>query len=291
MWGDPATFAPRKGETITLMGGSTVFEMQYEGYFETRLHRQFPELGLKVRDIAWQSDTVFRQQRPMFFFTEQGDTREGSVPDGRERLEPGILMPRFGKMESLDGEAGRAEFLAAYGRLLDALSQYSKRIVLVAPEPFFAVGPAADLAGDRNAVLETYVTGIRDLASERGYLFADLFHRLQAEPAELMSVTGVDLTNEGQQRVAMALADELNLDPAPETDTALDEAFRERVLKKNLLWHQYYRPTNWAFLYGDRQHVPSSRDYRDTDRRWFVEELDRLPGMIGDVEKEIAALR
>lgn len=286
-WGDPAKFAPVAGETIALIGGSSVFDMQMSGFFETRLHRQFPGLGLKVRNIAWQADTVHRQQRPMFFYTKQGDTREGSVPDQRQQLAPGILLLRFGKMESLEGANALTEFETAYGRLLDALSSHSKRIVLVAPEPFFAVGPAGELAAERNEILEDYVTAIEAMATARGFLFADLFHPLLSEPAEVMSRTGIDLTQEGQQRVSDVLADALDLEPVPETDLDLDEKVRQLVLAKNQLWHQYYRPTNWAFLFGDRQHVPSSRDHRDANRRWFVEELNRLPALIAEVEKEI----
>ncbi len=288
-WGDPPAFQPKPGETIALMGGSVVFDMQHAGFFETRLHRQFPDLGLEVRNIAWQADTVYRQQRPMFFYTETGDTREGSVPDQRARLEPGILLLRFGKMESLEGTEALPEFRDAYGRLLDALSKFSRRIVLVAPEPFFATGPAADEMEARNEVLEKYVEAIRDLAKARGFLFADLFHPLQAEPADLLSRTGIDLTSEGQERLALALADALELEPAPETDPERDALIRRHVIAKNQLWHQYYRPTNWAFLFGDRQHVPSSRDHRDANRRWFVEELNRLPGLIAAEEEQIAA--
>ncbi len=290
-WGDPAVFDPEPGETLSLMGGAMVLAMQDSAEFETRLHRQFPDRRLRVRNLAWQGDTVYRQQRPMFFYTEVGDTKEGSVPDQRQRVAPGILMLRFGKLESLDGPEALADFSAAYGRLLDALAPVSGRIVLVAPEPFFAAGPAAELAGARNAVLEEYVGAIRRLAETRSYLFADLFHPLKNEPAEVMSRTGIDLTPSGQARVARALAEALDLEPVPETDPDLDEKIRTLVLRKNQLWHQYYRPTNWAFLYGDRQHVPSSRDHRDANRRWFIEELEKLPGLIEAVEAELSALR
>lgn len=288
-WSEPPVFLPLSGETIVLMGGATVAAMRDDGGWETRLHRQFPGLGLRVRNLGWEADTVYLQRRPQFFYTETGDTREGSVPDQRMRLVPGILLLRFGKMESLDGPGSLEEFTAAYRTLIEALEPFSRRIVLVAPEPFFASGPAADLAAGRNAVLETYVAAIRSLAEDRGYLFADLFHPVLNEPSELMSQTGIELTPRGQERLAMTLADELGMEPAPETMPDLDEAIRRLVVKKEKLWTQYYQPTNWAFLFGDRQHVPSSRDDRDANRRWMVEELEKLPGLIDEADGAIWA--
>ena len=49
----------------------------------------------------------------------------------------------------------------------------------------------------------------------------------------------------------------------------------------------YYRPTNWAFLFGDRQNVPSSRDNEDPERRWFVEEIERILPLIAETDKKI----
>ena len=56
------------------------------------------------------------------------------------------------------------------------------------------------------------------------------------------------------------------------------EKLRQAIVKKNDLWFRYWRPTNWAFLYGNRQTQPSSRDHKNPGRRWFPEELqDALP--------------
>ena len=64
-------------------------------------------------------------------------------------------------------------------------------------------------------------------------------------------------------------------------------ALEDAIARKNLLWQQYYRPTNWAFLFGDRQHVPASRDNQNRDERWFVREIDTLPKLIAEAETEI----
>lgn len=285
-------FDPRPGETITLIGGATVFGMQEHGYFELALQRAFPDRGLKLRNVAWHADTVYRQQRPLYFFTEKGDTRPGSVPDQRQRIEPGILILRFGKMESLDGLESLGAFIAAYRNLLDELAPFSRRIVLAGPERFFESGPAAKLAGERNEVLTAYAGAIRNLAGERGLLYAELFDSAESAPAapEDLSRNGVDLTATGQRWVAKNLARELGIEAASEISAEKEEAIRGAIVEKNRLWHQYYRPTNWAFLFGDRQHVPSSRDDKNSDRRWFIEELNRLPSLIAEEESKMSRL-
>ncbi|NNE94205.1 MAG: hypothetical protein HKN23_21360 [Verrucomicrobiales bacterium] len=244
-------FEPNSGETITLMGGTSVFQMQDTGKIEAAIYETYPDKKLRIRNIGWPADTVYRQQRPMFFYTKTGDTREGSVPDQREKLEPGIFILQFGKMESLDGESRLPEFESALGRLVDELAKFSPRIVLIAPEPFPKSGPAAALAAERNATLAKYTDTIRNLAKSKELIFA-------------MSLSG------------NVVADS---DPG--------DALLAAIHEKNDLFTQYYRPTNWAFLFGDRQHVPSSRDHRDANRRWFIEELNKLPGLVSAADEAI----
>ena len=90
------------------------------------------------------------------------------------------------------------------------------------------------------------------------------------------------LADPGHQRLTGIICDSLQLSAG-----SFDPELRVRVHRKNLLWQQYYRPTNWAFLFGDRQNVPSSRDHKDDDRRWFVEEIQRLPALIQEADEEI----
>lgn len=247
------SFEPEKGETLSLMGGSEVFQMQDSGAFEVALHRAFPDKQLKVRNLGWPGDTVFRQQRPMYFYTKEGDTQKDSIPDIREKVVPGMFLLNFGKMESLDGIEALGSFVKSYASLLAGLSGVSRRIILIQPTSFASEGPAAALAGERNETLELYREAITELGATIQVPVFESFDGLVP------------------QRIA----------------TADGESLRAAVLQKNHLWDQYYRPTNWAFLFGDRQHVPSSRDHRDANRRWFVEEVEKLPPLIAKAEMAI----
>lgn len=275
-------FEPRPGETLAWIGGTEIRELDRHGFLEVALHRAWPGHVLRWRNLAWEGDTVFRQARPMYFYTEKGDPQPGSLPDHRERTAPGIVLLCFGKMESLEGADRLPDFLAAYAGVLDDLVPLTPRLVLVEPPPFFPSGPAAGLASSRNATLAAYAEGIAGLARERGLL---LLRSGSVEWNPNMSDDGVHLNASGHRAWAAGLLEKMGLvrDPGPPP-----LALRESIARKNLLWQQYYRPTNWAFLFGDRQHVPASRDVEQREERWFVREIDALPALIAEAEADIA---
>jgi len=68
------------------------------------------------------------------------------------------------------------------------------------------------------------------------------------------------------------------------------ERVRRAVVTKNRLWFAYSRPTNWAFLDGDRTEQPSSRDYRNPKIRWFPDEMQKFVPLIEEQESSIASL-
>lgn len=273
-------FEPRPGETIAWIGGTEIADLDRHGILEAGLQLAWPDLGLRWRNLAWQGDTVYRQARPLYYYTKAGDPQPGSIPDHRDRTEPGIVFIAFGKMESLDGTERLPDFVAAYAKRIDELLPPTKRLVLVEPTPFFASGPAANRAGERNTVLAAYVGAIERLAEERNLLFI----RSGAEWNSGMSDNGVHLNEAGHRAFAAEVLRQLG---ATGRAGGAPPALRDAIARKNLLWQQYYRPTNWAFLFGDRQHVPASRDVEKREERWFVREIDALPALIAGAEVDI----
>ncbi len=273
-------FEPRPHETVAWIGGTETFDLDRHGFLEAGLHLAWPDHGLRWRNLAWQGDTVFHQARPLHFYTKKGDSQPGSIPDHRERTEPGIVFVCFGKMEALEGAAKLPDFVQAYGRLLDELTPLTGRIVLVEPTPFFHSGPAAGLEAERNTVLSAYIQALGALAKERGLLF---LRSAAAEWNAGHSDNGVHLNEAGHRVFAEAALAQLGASRGHEASPALLDA----IDRKNRLWQQYYRPTNWAFLFGDRQHVPASRDVEKREERWFVREIDSLPGLIAESEADI----
>ena len=286
---EKGVFDPKPGETIALVGGTNTFEQDLDGFLEETFQLAWPDRDLRLRNLAWQGDTVFYQARPRFFYTKAGDPQPGSVADSRERTTAGIVFIAFGKMESLDGPDGLSKFLDAHGELLDQLGTRTGRLVPVAPTPFFPSGPAAGLAEIRNETLAAYVAGIREIASKRGLPFVDLFTPLRGNVNPAFSADGVHLTAAGHEAVAREFARQLKFpkEEAGGEKPAASQSLRQAIERKNRLWQQYYRPTNWAFLFGDRQHVPASRDPLKREERWFLREIDSLPGLIAETESDI----
>jgi hypothetical protein len=188
-------------------------------------------------------------------------------------------------MESLSGIEALPDFVAEYKTLLDLLEQKTRRLVLIGPTPFFETGPAAALADSRNAVLEKYVIEIQKLAEERELIFVDAFAFPKSPPGKQFSTNGVHLTDVGQAAFADRVAAELKFPQLRKLDAS--SPINQAVQRKNRLWQQFYHPTNWAFLFGDRQHVPASRDHIDTAKRWFVDEVQALPNLIAETEADI----
>lgn len=282
-------FDPKPGETISLIGGTNTFDLQKFPYLETLLQLSYPKLHLKVRNLVWQGDTVLHQTRPLFYFTQTGDKQPGSVPDQRERVKPGIVFVNFGKMESLESEDSLATFLSAYNAFLDQLQSRTRRIVLFSPTPFFPVGPAKSQTQTRNETLAKFETAIRKLAKERQFLYVDQFQPLLKTLNPALSSDGIHLTEAGQLQTAILTAQALQfpLDPALALQSAKLQPLQQSLKRKDFLWHQYYHPTNWAFLYGDRQSQPASRSHLDKDIRWFCKEVDELPALISEAEADI----
>lgn len=275
-------FEPSQGETISWIGGTEVADLDRYPFLEGAIQLTWPDRGLHFRNLAWQGDTVYRQARPMYFYTKKGDPQPGSIPDHRERTAPGIIFIGFGKMESFDGAERLPDFVAAYKTLLDELAPLSQRLVLVEPSPFFQSGPAAGLSKERNTVLALYGKAIEQLAAERGLRYLGF---PEAKWTAGMSDDGVHLNEAGHRFFAHEVLSGLGHPQADRGDPPA--ALEDAVARKNLLWQQYYRPTNWAFLFGDRQHVPASRDNQNRDERWFVREIDTLPALIAEAETEI----
>jgi hypothetical protein len=246
------------------------------GYFEALLTASGARRVL-FRDIAWQADTVYQQQRPRNFGTQLALLN---------RIHAAVVIANFGQMEALDGATRLSEFISAYETMLDEFAQRTPRIVLVPPHPF-APPPNSHLPdlSARNGDVAAYSEAIRQLAERRGFLFADL----GGFDPNGRTTDGVQLSPAGHRAWAEVVASQLlhrgiayreDLDP-----------IRAVIARKNMLWRQHWRPTNWSFLYGDRQHVPSSHDHRPGQPRWFPLEVDAIIPLIEQEEARIHALR
>ncbi|HUS40323.1 MAG: hypothetical protein WBF93_09920 [Pirellulales bacterium] len=284
-------------QTIVILGGTNAMETQRDGYLETLIAGGHPQYQLRFRNLAWQADTVYRQQRPRNFF-QDGFDQLNDDRDHRQRVVAHTILLWMGQSESQEGESQLDRFSKAYAELVRQLLKITPRVVLVTPVPFEdPLNIGLDVRG-RNNGLASYVASIKRIAQANKLPVVDLFGQL-GEPEDRSALTrnGQHLSKQGHWLAARQIAkrfessmDLTHIKPQwPAGTLSLQEAenLRQRVTEKDNLWMQYYRPTNWAFLYGNRQFVPSSRDHRNLGQRWFPDEVESLVPIIEQAESEI----
>ena len=293
-------FAIDSDQTIAVVGGTNALESGRHGYLETLLTTAHPQHKVRVRNLAWQADTVYQQQRPRNFYAP-GKPDYGER-DGRAKIEADIVFFWMGQTESLDGPERLDEFTAAYEQQLDHIATCTKRIVLVTPVPFSNPLRLKIDMQKRLDSLRVYVAAIRKIGSDRNLPVVDLADAFGwgATPAA-HSRNGMHLLPSGQWDAAHAFASQLGFadrvasirwfdeseDEGARLRPASAESLRQAIGRKNDLWFRYWRPTNWAFLYGNRQQTPSSRDHTNPAHRWFPEELEQALSQIEKAEQAI----
>ena len=291
-------FAIDRDQMIVVMGGTNALESGRHGYLETLLIAAHPKYRVRVRNLAWQADTVYEQQRPRNFYAPN---KPGyGERDVREKIAADIVFFWMGQAESLDGPDRIVEFKAAYEQQLDYIAQYTNRIVLVTPIPF-SNPLRLDLdIQQRNQSLAVYVAAIQQIGRERKLPLVNLAKAFEwGSTPFTLSRNGMHLLQDGHWEVARIFATELgyadqvtSIKWLPQTSAALEPLWADKlhqaVGQKNDLWYRYWRPTNWAFLYGNRQEVPSSRDHVNPKRRWFPEELQKVLPRLDEAEQQIS---
>ncbi len=272
-------FELKPNDVIALTGGSNIERTRFNGYLQTSLIASKPELKLKVRNFGWEGDTVFEQWRDGGH-TENLDSKRAAAEkriqaetgtdswrqqrDWRHQLkEVGatVVIAQFGQMESLNGVEKLPQFIEAYEKLIAEFADEGRRVVLVAPVPF-----------DRSAALGDYSEAIRALASKKGLPFIGPIRPI-----------GPILNEPGHREMAEQITKALGL------QTITNETIRAQVLEFERLWFDYWRPMNWAFLTGDRTNVPYSKDWKDSTKRIFPQEMDDFRPLLDQAEKNIWA--
>lgn len=285
------SFELKPNDVIALTGGSNIERTRFNGYLQTNLIAAKPELKIKVRNFGWEGDTVFEQWRDGGNYqnldakraaaerrisAETGTDSWRQQRDWRQQLkEVGVtvVLAQFGQMESLKGEAKLPQFIEAYEKLIADFADDGRRVVLVAPVPF-------DHQFDsQRHNLPAYTKAIEQLAKRLGIPFVSLssFNLLSANYTQ----SGYQLDDGGHRLMANVIAKSLHLGPIT------NEVVRKEVLEFERLWFDYWRPMNWAFLTGDRTNVPYSKDWKDTSKRIFPQEMQDFLPLLQQAEDNI----
>ena len=259
-----------EAETIAVLGGSEAVALVESGWWEAGLLARHPGRRLRVRSLAWETDTVLRQDRPLNF----GDLRQQLL-----RVQAGCVLLVFGRQECLErGAGGVEEFRQRLDSMLETCASRTRRLIVAGVAPFQKSAPPLPDLSRQNETLKRYDDALKGAARAHQAVFVDVWSRW---PSDGVGTTtdGLNLSDTG----ARLLGDILNGGAPVPSSGALLAAVRE----KNKLWHEYWRPSNWAFLHGDRTAQPSSRDHLNPQVRWFPAELEKYRSIIESKENEL----
>lgn len=279
----------RSNDVVALVGSAALVAEQRSGELETALLRTHPELHLHVQNFAWEGDTASNQPREVNYPSLTRLLKEHHAT---------ITFVQFGQSEAIANPNGQAEFRRAYLRLLDELASVTPRLVLVTPTRLETLAPPLPPLALQNAELSRYVSVILEIATQRQLAIIDLYHLAPEKP---LTTDGRQLSVDGRGTVALAFVRGILPPNAAALKTVPNDAarwfaqpelrtLREAVVEKNQLWFHYVRPTNWAFLAGDRTEQLSSRDHRDRSVRWFPAEMEQFIPLLHDAEHRLDRL-
>ncbi len=268
------SFELQKDEIIALLGGTEAVAIAEEGSLESLLMLSYAAQKPKLRSLAWETDTVFRQDRPLNF---------GDLTLQLRRCGATCVFFMFGRQECLErGEAGVEAFRAALDKMIQTCKVVTPRLVIIEAAPFEKSPPPLPDLSAKNAALAKYNEVLQSLAEKHGAFFASSGEGWNHQRPYRLTNDGANLTRDGARELGLRVLTSARLMDRPDVTS-----LRPLIQAKNKLWHEYWRPSNWAFLYGDRTAQPSSRDHLNPQVRWFPKELEKYQGMIREKEDEI----
>jgi lysophospholipase L1-like esterase len=277
----------RQGDTIVFVGNTLAERMQHFNHFETLLMTRFPELQLRVRNLAWSGDTITLQPRPLNF---------GDAATHLQRQKADVIFAFFGLNESFDGEAGLLRFeqdLDAYLKTHLAArynGRTAPRLVLVSPIAHEPLERLQHVDVDaRNRELERYTTAMARVASRTRVPFVDLFTATRdmimstSGPATL-TTNGIHVNETGDAVVGRQLMHALGFESKgarKATGASLKqlEALRDEIREKNQQFFYRWRPVNAEYVVGRRVDPFGSKS--------FPPEMERLDRIVSDLDARI----
>jgi hypothetical protein len=293
-------FVPQPDETNALIGGTEAVALAESGELEARLLMAFPQSRFHFRSLAWEGDTVFRQDRPMNF---------GDIEQQLRRVNAGVVFMMFGRQECLDANSASDiwAFRTAFARLLDTVLKVTPNVVVISPVAFEERNDSLlPNMKPKNALLMQYVEAMDQAltahASESAWRISNQPSVGGARSPVLSmapggSADGVQLNGEGSMFASMQIAAALLEGNTGSVAQQFDlnhlgnaMSLAKKLQYKNRLWHDYWRPSNWAFLHGDRTQQPSSRDPVNPQLRFFPAEQEKYLPLIKEAEEKVYKL-
>jgi len=277
--GDGLAF--QNNDRVVLLGNTVIERAQKYGHLETALTLAAGEKNLRFRNLGWSGDTVYGDARSYFGPPQEGFDR---LKADLERLKPNVIIICYGAVASFEGEDGLMDFVKGYNRLLDMISSAAspRDIVLLSPPPAETLPAPMPNMDAQNKRLELYRAAISKIANTRKLHFADLFGAMKGENAGLTD-NGIHYTEKGYAVLSSKLVEAMSLTPptSKQITSKPGTDLRSKIIEKNKLFFQHWRPANETYLRLFRKHEQGNN----------AKELEEFLPIIEARESEIDGLK
>ena len=220
--------------TIALVGGTLISGMELDGSFESAIYRLFPDHVIAIRNLGWPADDVFGMARSQFGSAQ--NTRSWQPPSAEEgfgskiltehilEVNPDILIIGYGPETAYSNDQASFDlFVNGYQRILELADSLDLRVILLGPPKQEAGLAGRDSMQQRNRQLEKTRNFIRDEASQRQYLFVDLYDQVITDPSSKQyTFDGVQLNTSGYGKMTEVFLSALDLKPPSDFLITLD---------------------------------------------------------------------
>ncbi|MDB6132197.1 MAG: hypothetical protein JWM59_440 [Verrucomicrobiales bacterium] len=240
--------ALENNDLVVLLGDTLIERDGNYGHLETALTAAYAGKNIKFRNLGWSGDTPRCESRSYFGPPAEGFERLKTL---LANLKPTVVICSYGAVDAWKGQAGHADFLAAYGKLLDMVKESTggAGVVLVGPPATQTLPPPFPDLTTHNQDVASTGKAIAAFAKERGLRYGDLYGAMTGLKVD--SSNGVTFTESGYAAIAPAFLKALQVPAAP---APAPGGLRGLVQQKNQLFFYRWRPQNEIYLFGSRKH-------------------------------------
>ncbi|MCX7408083.1 MAG: SGNH/GDSL hydrolase family protein [Planctomycetales bacterium] len=241
-------FELKDGDRVVTLGGTFVEREGQFGYIESVFTTAFPDRKVTFRNLGWSGDTVWAESRGIFDTAQVG---YGRMLELVKELKPTLIVMAYGQNESFAGAAGLERFVQQYEKLCNDVKPTGARLAFITPHKFEKPRAPLPDASRHNANLGKYADAVKQLAARRSAPVLDLY-TLEL-PSQSLTENGMHFGPNGYAAVAAAIRSQLKLTNGGKTSQQ-EEAIRQKIVEKNMLFFHRWRPQNITYLTGFRKH-------------------------------------
>lgn len=268
-------FELKDGDRVVTLGGTFIEREGQFGFIESAFTLAVPDRKVTFRNLGWSGDTVWAESRGSFDPAQVG---YGRMLELVQELKPTLIVFGYGQNESFAGDAGLERFVQQYEKLCDDVKPTGARLAFLTPHKFEKPRTPLPDASRHNANLGKYADAVKQLAARRSAPVLDLYS--MELPSQSLTENGMHFGPNGYAAVASAIRSQLKLTNGGKTSQQ-EEAIRQKIVEKNMLFFHRWRPQNITYLTGFRKHEQGNN----------AVEIAQFDPLVTQIEVEINAMK